>query len=199
MVACGVGKPSQMIDGDCKAHLIIERAEAKTNDRGTTVEMKFNILAATDPSQVGKSLTEFFQTEGGAVDKLYNVAEAVGLITHEQRKAAAEAGHGLEIDECAMKGRQLCGEIKMELNQRKNPATGQLETDPEKPGPFPRIGFRTFALTSPRAKDIPKDPQFLAMLGGGHAVAAQQAQAARPAAHAPGTAPQPVGNVSMSW
>jgi hypothetical protein len=197
MVACGVGKPSQMIDADCKAHLIIERAEAKTNDRGTTVEIKFNLLAATDPSQVGKSLTEFFQTDGGAVDKLYNVAEAVGLITHDQRKAAAEAGVGMNIDEMAMKGRQLCGEIKMELNQRKNPATGQLETDPEKPGPFPRVGFRTFALTSPKAKDIPKDPQFLAMLGKQPPPAPPTAGTTVP--NQPPPPVQPVQGLSMSW
>lgn len=197
MVACGVGKPSQMVDTECKCHLMIERAEAKTNDRGTTVEIKFNLLAATDPTQVGKSVTEFFQTDGAAVDKLYNVAEAVGLITHDQRKAAAEAGVGMNIDEMAMKGRQLCGEIKMELNQRKNPATGQLETDPEKPGPFPRIGFRTFALTSPRAKDIPKDPQFLAMLGKQPPPAPPTAGTTAP--NQPPPTVQPVQGMSMSW
>jgi hypothetical protein len=175
---------------------MIEDAVAETNDRGTTVRVKFNILAATDASQVGKSVTEYLQCDGGAVDKLYNVAEAVGLITHDQRKAAAEAGRGLEIDEVAMKGRQLAGEIKMELNQRKNPSTGVLETDPEKPGPFPRIGFRTFALASPRAKDIPKDQQFLAMLSGGPAPV--RPQQATPAA-ARGPAPKPVQDVSMQW
>ena len=165
MVTCAAGKPSQMVDVDCKAHVMIDSAEAKTNSYGTTVETKMSILACTDPSQVGKTITEFLQCEGNAVDKLYNVAEAIGQITHEQRLAAAQNGVGMEIDETAWKGRQLCVEIKMEPNMRKNLATGQYEVDPEKPGPFPRVGFRSFAVTSPRAADIPKDAAMLQAAG----------------------------------
>lgn len=164
MVQCGAGKVSQMIDNDCWCHLMIDDAVAETSTYGTSVKVKFSVLACTDSSQVGKSLTEFFQVDGGAVDKLYNIAEAVGLITHEQRKAAAERNVGMDIDETRMKGRQLCAEIKMEQNMRKNVATGNYEVDPEKPGPFPRIGFRSFGVFSPKAKDIPKDQQFVRML-----------------------------------
>jgi len=173
MVACGVGKASQMIDADCKCHLMIDDAVAETNDRGTTVAITFSVLAGTDASQVGKRIKEFFQCDGNAVDKFYNVAEAAGLITTAQRREAAEKGVGMDIDETLLKGRQVCAEIKMEPNMRTNPATGAREIDPEKPGPFPRIGFRTFALTSPKAKDIPKDARMLAHAG--------QAPAARPA------------------
>jgi len=165
MVACGAGKPSQMVDADCRCHVMIESAEAKSSQYGTSVETKFSILAATDPSQVGKVITEFLQCDGNAVDKLYNVAEAIGQITHAQRKSAAEAGTGMDIDETQWKGKQLCVEIKMEPNMRKNPATGQMEVDPEKPGPFPRIGFRSFSLLSTRAADVPKDAQMLKMAG----------------------------------
>ena len=77
---------------------------------------------------------------------------------------ATDAGVGLDVNETLPKGGQLCGLIKMELKQRKNPATGQYEVDPEKPGPFPRLGFRTFGVFDAKAKDIPKDQKFLAML-----------------------------------
>jgi hypothetical protein len=153
-----------MIDANCKCHLIIEAQEVSTQ-HGTAVKCKFQVLAATDPSQKGKEHSEYFPAEGKAVDKLYNLAEAVGIITPEQRKAAAQAGQGLAIDENLLEGRQLCAEIVMEPNMRKNAVTGQLEVDPDKPGPFPRIGFRTFGVNSPKAADVPKDAQFLGMLG----------------------------------
>lgn len=164
MVQCGAGSTSRMIDNDCGCHLMVEDVSVETQ-HGTSVKCVFNVLAATDPSQVGKTQTEFFSVEGKSVDKLYNLAEACGLITAAQRKAAAEQGVGLEIREELLKGRQLCGRIQMEPNMRKNPATGQAEVDPEKPGPYPRIGFRTFAVTDAKAKDIPKDQQFLGLMG----------------------------------
>ncbi len=163
MVECGPGSTSRMIDADCKCHLLIE--DQKLSDQyGLAVELSCRVLAATDGSQKGKVHKEFFQCNGKAVDKFYNLCEAVGLITAEQRKAAAEAEQGLTIDETRLKGHQFCAEIRMEPNMRKNPATGAAEIDPEKPGPYPRIGFRAFSVTSDKAKDVPKDPQFLAML-----------------------------------
>lgn len=190
MVACGAGSASQMVDADCKVHLMIDDAIAESNDRGTTVKVTFSVLAGTDHSQVGKRITEFFQCDGKAVDKFYNLAEAAGLITVEQRRAAAEQGVGMDVDETLLKGRQVCAEIKMELQMRTNPATGAREVDPEKPGPYPRIGFRTFALTSPRAKDIPKDARMLAAAG--QAPAGRRATA--PATqHAAGQSPE------MNW
>lgn len=190
MVACGVGKASQMIDADCKCHLMIDDAVAETNDRGTTVKVTFSVLAGTDHSQVGKRVTEFFQCDGAAVDKFYNLVEAAGLITTAQRRAAAEQGVGMDIDETLLKGRQIAAEIKMELQMRTNPATGAKEVDPEKPGPYPRIGFRTFALTSPRAKDIPKDARMLAHAG--------QAPAGRPVS-APAAQQSSGPHPKMSW
>ena len=169
MVECGPGSTSRMIDADCKCHLLIEDQEMSTR-YGPAVKLTCRVLSATDESQKGKAHSDFFQCDGNAVDKFYNLCEAVGLITAEQRKTAIEAGRGLSIDETLLKGRQFCAEIRMEPNIRKNPATGAPEVDPEKPGPYPRIGFRSFATTSPKAKDIPKDPQFLEMV----AVSSQQ-------------------------
>ena len=164
MVQCDAGSTSRMVDADCGVHLMVEDATAETSSYGTSVKAKFSVLAATDPGQVGKSITEFFQCEGKAVDKLYNLAEAVGIVTPEQRKAAAAQGVGMDIDETAFKGKQLCGQIKMEANMRKNPVTGAYEEDPEKPGPYPRLGFRTFSVHDKKAEGIPKDQQFFALV-----------------------------------
>lgn len=174
MVQCGAGSGSRMIDNDCGCHLLVEDVSVETQ-HGTSVKCKFSVLAATDPSQTGKDLTEFYPVDGKAVDKFYNLCEACGLITAQDRKVAADQGVGMAIDESLLKGRQLCGQIKMEANMRKNPATGQTEVDPEKPGPYPRLGFRTFAVTDAKAKDIPKDQQFLGMLTAGQARQQQQA------------------------
>ena len=187
MVACGAGKVSSMIDVDCKAHAMIDDAIVETG-RSVSVKTTFSLLACTDPAQVGKRITEYFQVDGAAVDKFYNLAEAAGLITHEQRKQAAEAGIGLEIDETLLKGRTVCVEIKMEPNMRKNPATGQNEVDPEKPGPFPRIGFRTFAVGSKKAEGVPIDQRFV---GTAH----RPAQQTRPQTP---TAPPPQSS-GMNW
>lgn len=163
MVKCDPGSGSRMIDNDCGAHLLVEDVSLETQ-HGVSVKCKFGVLAATDPGQVGKSITEFFPVEGKAVDKFYNLCEAAGLITAQQRKAAADQGVGIDVDETLLKGRQLCGQIRMEENKRKNLSTGQYETDPDNPGPFPRLGFRTFGVWDKKAEAIPKDPQFLAAI-----------------------------------
>jgi hypothetical protein len=155
-----------MIDSDCGVHLMVHEVSLETQ-YGTAVKIKFDVLAASDPKQVGKSHTEIFNVDDKQVDKFYNVAEAVGLITSDQRRQAAEQGVGLEIDENLLKGRQLCGLIKMEIKQVKDLATGGFKPDPEKPGPFPRLGFRTFGVFDAKAKDIPKDQKILALLNGG--------------------------------
>jgi hypothetical protein len=176
MVQCGAGSTSRMIDNDCGCHLMVEDASVEHSQNGISVKCVFNVLASTDPAQNGKTQTEYYQVDGKAVDKLYNLAEACGLITVAQRKAAAEQGVGLEIDETQLKGRQLCAQVKMEPNMRKNPATGANEIDPLKPGPYPRIGFRTFSVTDAKAKDIPKDQQFLGIIAQAQAQGRQQVQ-----------------------
>ena len=180
MVECQAGSASRMIDNDCGCHLLVEDTEILTQ-YGTAVKLKFQVLAATDAGQVGKIQTEIFNVDDGRVDAFYNVAESCGLVSADQRKQAAEAGTGLSVDETQLKGRQLCAQIKMEPNMRKNPTTGATEVNPEKPGPYPKIGFRSFAVTSDKARDIPKDPQFLAMLGKGGAAPSSQPTAQQPA------------------
>ena len=196
MVSCDPGSGSRMIDTDCRCHFLIEDYEVQTSQQGTSIKLAASVLAASDPSQVGKKQTEFFECQGNAVDKFYNLAEAVGIITAAQRKSAADRHVGLDVDETLLKGRQFCADVKMEPNMRKNAATGQRELNPEKPGPYPRIGFDTYSVTSERAKDVPKDPQFLALLGKQAAAVAQpqQQQQAPPA-----TAPPATSGGGMDW
>jgi hypothetical protein len=191
-----------MIDGDCGCHLLVEDASVETSQAGVSVKCTFCVLASTDSSQVGKKQTEYFSVDGKSVDKLYNLAQACGLITAEQRKAAAEQGMGLDIDEAQLKGKQFCAEIKMELNMRKNPATGTAEVDPVKPGPYPKIGFRSFSITDSKAKAIPKDQQFLGLIAGGgqlqQPTQSQQTQQPTQQQNLPGVNPTPPAT-AMNW
>jgi hypothetical protein len=184
-----------MVDADCGVHLMIDSAMAQTNQYGTSVVAKFSILAATDPAQVGKTIQQFLEVEGDAVDKLYNLAEAIGRITREQRVAAAQQGVGMDFPEepdgqlIGFKGQQTCGQIKMVKKQRKNLATGQYEDDPEHPNPYPQLGFRYFAVTSPRAADVPKDAAMLQAAG--IKIPTGPVQAAKPAQKPTTAPPQP--------
>lgn len=191
MVRTSHEESKRMVDTNCEAHLMIDSVQV-TTQYGTQVECEMSILGCTDPAQVGKTIKEFFKTEGKAAGMFLNLAEAAGLITAEQRKQAHDQGVGMEIDETQLKGRQICASIKMEPKMRKNPVTGQYEPDPENPGPFPKIGFNTFGVWSKKADGVPKDPQMAAMVpkpAGGTSTAKpspspapqQQAQQTQPA------------------
>jgi len=203
MVQCDPGSPKQWIDTDCDAHLMIEDAVVSTQ-YGLAIKATFSVLGCTVPEHVGKSFSEFFSCEGKAVDKAYNLAEAAGLITAEQRKAAAQQDVGMEIDETLLKGKQLCGQIRMESKMRENPVTKKKEVDPENPTPYPRLGFRTFSVHSTKAEDIPKDQQFLAMVTGqgqqGQAAPAQTAAPPQqPQQQASATSPSATSSTGMNW
>lgn len=179
----------RMIDVDCDAHLMIDEITAESNTYGTSLKTKLSVLGCTDPSQVGKTITEFFKCDGEASGMALNLAEATGIVTRQQREEARKAGVGLSFDESLMKGRQICAKIRMKPNLRKNPVTQQNEVDPTKPGPFPRIGFDTFGVWDKKAEHIPKDMQFASMLARPAGQTAQQPQAAPQAT--PHQPPQP--------
>jgi hypothetical protein len=164
MVTTSHEEGTRMIDVDCGCHCIIEDVSVESNSNGTSVKGKLSVLACTDIGQIGKTVSEFFKCDGKAAGMFLNICEAAGIITAAERQAAAAAGVGMNIDETQLKGKQVCCKVVMKPNQRKNPVTGQYETDPEKPGPYPRIGFETFSVWSEKARSIPKDLQFLGML-----------------------------------
>lgn len=197
MVSCDPGSGSRMIDTDCRCHLLIEDYEVQSNQYGVSVKVVCSVLVSTDSAQAGKKHTEFFECSGNAVDKFYNLAEAVEIITAAQRKDAADRNVGLDVDETLLKGRQFCADVKMEPNMRKNAATGQRELNPEKPGPYPRIGFNSYSVTSKRAEDVPKDPQFIALLSKQAAAPQQPAPQAQP--QQPQQAPPATAGDSMTW
>ena len=160
MVQTGHETGGRMIDVNCECQLMIDEVSIESNAKGTSVKCKMSVLASTDPGQVGKTISEFFKADGNASGMFLNAAEAAGLITREARVKAQQEGVGMNVDETLLKGRQIGAKITMEPNMRKNPITGQNEVDPEKPGPYPRIGFNTFSIWDQKAARIPLDMQF---------------------------------------
>ena len=203
MVRTSHEEAARRVDNNCKAHLMID--EVSFEQQYNSVKCKMSILGATDPSQIGKSTTEFFKTDGKAAGMFLNLAEAAQLITREQRRAAHEQGVGMDIDESQLKGRQICATIKMEPKLRRNPVTGQNEVDPEDPGPYSRIGFDTYGIWDQKAAGIPLDMQFASMIpkpagwtqGPQPPAAGQPAPAQPPKPTQPTQPPQGQGNLPL--
>jgi hypothetical protein len=166
MVTTSHEEGKRFIDVNCKAHLSIDDIAVENAGSGKgSLKCSLSILGCTDAAQVGKSMTEYFPYEGGSAGKALNLAEAAGLITAAQRKQANDAGVGMSFDETLLKSQQICGTITMEPNMMKNPQTGKYDiVNPEKPGPYPRIGFNTYSVWSEKAREIPKDLNMLAMV-----------------------------------
>jgi hypothetical protein len=160
MVTTAHEEGGRFVDTACEAHLMIDEVSIEYE----AIKAKCTVLGATDPSQVGRSVSEFFKYSGKAAAMALNLAEACGLITREDRRRAQEQGAGVSFDETMLKGKQFCARITMERVQRRNPVTGAYEPDPDKPNPFARIGFNSFSVWDKKAEAIPKDPQFLPLV-----------------------------------
>lgn len=160
MVRVGADEGKKFIDAACKAHAMIDDAQVSQKDGKVSIKTTFSLLAATDAAQKGKSFTEYFPTDGGGVGKTWDLAEAARLVPQ-----GADRKAGLEFDETKLKGQQVGLDIHMERPQIKNPVTGVYVDDETKPL-YPRLGFGcVFSIFSAKAKDVPKDQQFLAMMG----------------------------------
>lgn len=186
MVMVSQDTGGKFVDESCEAHLLVYDV---TIPDAATVNAVFEVLAATRPSQVGKTFSERLSGEK-ASGKLLNLALATRIITPAEREAARSGPFDLPDEKIlAMKTRQLCGKITMQRKQRQNPATGQWEDDPNDPRSFAHVNFDTYDVASDKARGIPKSAQFLAMMQGQPAPsAAPSAPAAPPVSAAPASA-----------
>jgi len=127
MVMCSQDTGGKFVDESCEAHLLVYDV---TIPDGATVNVVFEVLAATRPSQVGKTFSEKLSGEK-ASGKLLNLALATRIITPAEREAARNGPFDLADDRILMmKSRQLCGKVTMQRKQRQNPATGQWRMTP---------------------------------------------------------------------
>src|SRR5271157_4425264 len=132
----GGSEGKRFIDNACSAHAMIDDYSTEANSKGgTNLKVTFNLLAATDLAQVGKTMSELFPLEGGGVDKLWDLLEAARIVPRGSNRKAA-----IDFDETQLKGRQVAIKVHLERGQMLNHVTGKYEDDPSKPE-YPRLGF----------------------------------------------------------
>jgi len=156
-------------------HFMVE--EAEENDY--SAKLVCNVSAGEHPEEVGRKLTHFVnfqasdpgdkQKQATITRMMFDVAEALGLeekitgriFTPEVREEMVKSSADVELDFNEAQGHQFIAKVDME------PYKGN---DPEKKAKyadrlFPRIGFDIYHPLHDKAKDVPKDPDLMALFG----------------------------------
>lgn len=107
------GGGGKFVDLTNDAHLIIEKVESiVSGQKGTPgLAIEVNVLASTEPSQVGKKHTERFYLSGGGWDRFTHFCCATGLYSMDRWEKDKAAGIDAELDENALIGMQFCAPI----------------------------------------------------------------------------------------
>ena len=120
-------------------HFGISKSEVGKSGK---LEVECHILAGTTGGQVGKRQTEFFGLDGKALNRLYSLAIACGIVpvgdaaplTSQRLQQLQASKQPCNLDEAQFVGRSFIGEVVLEEYK------GQ---DPEKAGRrYPNIVFR---------------------------------------------------------
>lgn len=167
-----------MLDGGIY-HFGISKSEVGKSGK---LEVECKVLAGTTGGQVGKHQTEFFGLDGKALNRLYSLAIACGIVpvgdaaplTPQRLQQLQAAGQPCNIDEAQFVGRSFIGEVVLEEYKG---------ADPEKAGrKYPNVGFRIHSVYKSSELKCPLDQanaQYMAKL------LPPPPQASAPAAPAP--------------
>jgi len=153
-------------------HWMIEEAVVE----GQSLKVVTSVLAGTNNAMVGRKHTEFFKLSGKGAKRLRCILVGRGVMTDEQWNASEGE---LDFDEQLLRGLQFCARIKYE------PYQGSKEEN--KGRDFPQMNFDIWGVFDPRAANVPKDADCIAMLKPPASVAGQP-QSASPAAKPAATA-----------
>jgi hypothetical protein len=142
-----------MLDGGIY-HFLISKSAVGNSGK---LEVECQILAGTTGGQVGKRQTEFFGLDGKALNRLYSLAIACGIVpvgdtaplTPQRLQQLQAAGQPCNIDEAHFVGRSFIGEVVLEEYKG---------NDPEKAGrKYPNIGFRIHSVYKSKEFNCPLD------------------------------------------
>jgi hypothetical protein len=172
-----------------------------TNKEGQPqVAVEVQCLASSDPSQVGRTMREWFSVVGKTAEstgrlraRLGALAAAVGLVekrsgqlvTQDAWNQWMKSGANVAVDFNELFGRQFCVEVKQDGERE-----AQQDDGTTKKFPNFRFEWNIYSPLSPTVKTWPKSAQHLALLNGGVASATvtpaqpQQAPQGQPAAQA---------------
>lgn len=140
------------IDRNCGCHFVVE--EFKQSQSGD-VELKMTVMRATEPSQEGRQLIEFFplslreNDKPAKLNRTFMAAIALGIYTDKQWEELRATGGGVDLPFEEVEGREFCADVTVE------PYRGPKEENQGKS--FPKIGFGIYSLDSPKGAHIPKD------------------------------------------
>ena len=187
----------RFIDSNCKCQFIIDDYVVEDNN-GISLKISLSVLASTDASQVGKTMSEYF-----AVTKKTSKGESMGhqtldlllatrIISPEQRaatrKGAADgkSGESIQFDESWLKGRMCCGTVVLQAKQEQDSA-GVWKDVPGAPM-YPKLTIRgagVYDVYDDKAAGIPLDMQMIVaaklMPLAGQKAPVQQAATTQPA------------------
>jgi hypothetical protein len=144
-------------------HFSVESYELKDGDKGRKLSIKAVVLAGkpknpADGDQTGRTMTNYFNpdsTSEGAQNALRLFTIATDLATDQQWQDAKARGEEVDIPIEEVVGRQYCADID------ERPGTG-ASADKK----FPDAGWSFMHPLSKKAEGIPKDPEWIALLGG---------------------------------
>jgi hypothetical protein len=158
-------------------HAVVTEVDDTFTKSDRSIVAEFEILTGTVNGQNGKKIKEFLATSDKAKKRLAGFAMAVGLIS------PTDLGSRKSINWQDAAGRQLV----IDVEEQEYEKDGQKRMGA-------RIEFLGFhAISSPKAADVPKDKNALAVAGltaaAGNAAAADSSAAAPPQQQA-----APVGN-----
>lgn len=118
MVKAAIGESSGGESGNgfterCDCQFVIEGWEDHSHEQKPYVEFSFVSVASTVASQVGKKRSERFSLAGRGVDKLLNLACAVGVYSVPQWESDKKSGADPDINCDGMIGLSFCAPVGM--------------------------------------------------------------------------------------
>lgn len=144
-----------------KYHCLISSVENKEDDANPHVVVKFMVVAGTDADAFEKEHKEFFYLGETQVGRLIRLFCTCDLISMDEWKESEKAGEELDLNEAELEGRQCMIEIQLEEQKKKGDDGKYYGTGTS----YPRVGFRMASVTDPKWKDVPKNPEYLKMIG----------------------------------
>lgn len=133
-----------------KHHVFISSVVETVSPKGEPqLQFKFDECPHTANAAPSRSIKEFVPLTGKRMGILGNLLIAVNAWTKEDWEKSQKAGADMSFEESLLVGRQLVIEVSEDSYDGKT----RLQ-----------VGFKTFAVTDPRAKGVKLSPLYLEML-----------------------------------
>lgn len=131
------------ITAPCRGQFCIDDVKVETKDGKIQVVVKSQCVSGNAPEQIGRSNTSYYDVDGPAAGKFFQLCYATGLITKEEWRSCKDAGIDRDIDETQLESRPFCGEVREDVYNGKTRY---------------KLDFRLWRHDDPEAKGCVLDP-----------------------------------------